>query len=124
MSPNLIEKVTFNRSWDPRAVCAITLLLVFLCGAAAGAVAMNLGVHTHLHQPAFDTAAGKALYFDRMQRELNLTPTQREQMESVLNDCWMYYRTVLSDSRSRVEQILNEQQRAKFERLLQEYQPH
>jgi hypothetical protein len=123
MSPNLIEKVTFTRSWDPRAVCAITLALVFLCGAAAGAVAMNLGVHNRLHQLPFDTAAGRAAYFSRMQRELNLTPVQQEQMESVLNDCWMYYRTVLSDSKSRVEQILNEQQRVKFERLLQEYQP-
>ena len=123
MSPNLIEKVTFTRSWDPRAVCAITLALVFLCGAAAGAVAMNLGVHNRLHQPSFDTAAGRALYFERMKRELNLTPVQQEQMESILNDCWMYYRTVLSDSKSRVEQLLTAEQRAKFEHLLQEYQP-
>lgn len=123
MSPNLLEKVTFTRSWDPKVVCAITLALVFLCGAATGAVVMNLGVHNRLHQASFDTAAGKALYFSRMQRELNLTPVQQEQMESVLNDCWLYYRTVLSDSKSRVEQILNEQQRKKFERLLQEYQP-
>jgi hypothetical protein len=124
MSPNLIEKVTFNRSWDPRAVCAITLSLVFLCGAAAGAVVMNLGVHNRLHQPPFDTPAGKAVYFSRMKKELNLSPAQQEQMESVLNDCWMYYRTVLSDSKLRVEQILTEQQRVKFEHLLQEYQPH
>jgi len=123
MSPNLFEKATFSRSWDPKIVCLTTLALVFLCGAAAGAVVMNLGVHTHLHQPSFDTAAGKAQYFSRMQRELNLTPVQKEQMESVLNDCWQYYRTVLSDSKSRVEQILTEQQRRKFERLLQEYQP-
>lgn len=84
---------------------------------------MNRGIHNRLHQPSFDTAAGKALYFSRMTRELNLTPSQQEQMESVLNDCWMYYRTVLSDSKSRVDQILTEEQRKKFERLLQESQP-
>ena len=123
MSPKFLEKATFTRSWNPKAVCVITLSLVFLCGAAAGAVVMNLGVHTRLHQPSFDTAAGKALYFSRMQRELDLTPAQKEQMESVLNDCWLYYRTVLSDSKSRVEQILDDGQRKKFERLLQEYQP-
>jgi Spy/CpxP family protein refolding chaperone len=123
MSPNLIEKATFTRSWNPKAVCVVTLALVFLCGAAAGAVVMNLGVHTRLHQPSFETAAGKALYFSRMQKELNLTPSQQEQMESVLNDCWQYYRTVLSDSRLRVEQILTDDQRRKFEHLLQEYQP-
>jgi len=123
MSPNLLEKATFTRSWNPRAVCVVTLALVFLCGVAAGAVVMNLGVHTRLHQPSFETAAGKALYFSRMQKELNLTPSQQEQMESILNDCWQYYRTVLSDSRSRVEQILSDEQRRKFEHLLQEYQP-
>jgi hypothetical protein len=124
MSPNLLEKATFARSWDPKLVCVVSLVLVFLCGAAAGGVAMNFGLHTRLHRPGFDTAAGKELYFARMQRELNLTPTQREQMESVLNDMWQYYRTVLSESRSRVEQVLNEEQRRKFEQLLQEQQPH
>jgi Spy/CpxP family protein refolding chaperone len=58
-----------------------------------------------------------------MQRELNLTPAQQEQMESILNDFWQYYRTVLSESKTKVEQILNEEQRKKFERILQERQP-
>ena len=39
MSPNL----SFASSWDPKVACVVTLALVFLCGAAAGAVAMNLG---------------------------------------------------------------------------------
>ena len=101
----------------------VTLTLVFLCGAAAGAVVMNFGVHNRLHQPSFDTAPGRELYFSRMQRELNLTPAQQEQMESILNDFWQYYRTVLSESKIKVEQILNEEQRRKFERILQERQP-
>jgi hypothetical protein len=54
MSPNLLEKAA-ARSWDPKVACMVTLTLVFLCGAAAGAVAMNFGVHNRLHQPAFDT---------------------------------------------------------------------
>jgi hypothetical protein len=99
----------------------VTLALVFLCGAAAGALAMNLGVHSRFHQPAFDTPAGKVLYFDHLQKELNLTPAQTEQIQSILNDFWQYYRTVLSDSKARVEQLLNEDQRRKFERLLQEH---
>ena len=123
MSPNLLEKASWVRSWDPKVACMVTLTLVFLCGAAAGAVAMNLGVHNHLHQPSFDTPVGRELYFSRMQRELNLTPAQQEQMESILNDFWQYYRTVLSESKTRVEQILNEEQRKKFERILQERQP-
>ncbi len=109
--------------WSPKLAVGITLTLVFLCGVAAGAVAMNLGAHNILHQPAFDTAAGKALYFERLQKELDLTPAQSEQIQSVLNDFWLYYRTVLSDSKARVEQLLNEEQRKKFERMLQERQP-
>ena len=110
-------------SWNPKLACAVVLSLVFLCGAAAGAVAMNLGVHNYLHQPGFDTAAGKTMYFERLQKELDLTPAQSEQIQSVLNDFWVYYRTVLSDSKARVEQLLNEEQRKKFERMLQEKQP-
>lgn len=107
----------------PKLAAGIVLALVFLCGAAAGAVAMNLGVHTRLHQPAFDTPAGKALYFEHLEKELDLTPAQSEQMQSILNDFWQYYRTVLTDSKQRVEQVLNQDQRRKFEQLLQEHQP-
>src|SRR5436309_13087097 len=106
MSPNWLERATFARAWDPRVVCVITLGLVFLCGAAAGAVAMTFGgMHAHMHQPAFDTAAGKALYYARIQKELDLTPAQTEQMQSILNDLWQYYRMVINDSRVRVEQV-------------------
>jgi len=120
MSTNLLERATLGKGSDPKTVCAVTLVLVFLVGAVAGALAMNLGVHSKLHQPAFDTTAGKALYFERLQKELDLTPAQAEQMRSILNDFWDYYRSVLSDSKVRVEQVLNEQQRRKFEKILQE----
>ena len=123
MSPNLLDRTTYFRAWDPRLVCVVTLSLVFLCGAAAGAVVMSFGAHTRLHQPAFDTASGKAAYFARIQKELNLTPAQTEQMRSILNDLWQYYQVVITDSRTRVEQVLTEEQRKKFERILQEHQP-
>ena len=109
-----------GRRWNRRSVGILVLGLMFLCGAAAGALAMNLGVHTRLHQPTFDTAQGRALTFDKLQRELNLTPPQAEQVQSILNDMWQYYRTVLTDSKSRVEQVLTPEQRDKFEHLLQQ----
>jgi hypothetical protein len=118
MSASVIGQPRMARGWDPRVACAIMLVMVFLCGAGAGALAMNLG-HRSLHQPDFDTPAGKIRFFERMQRELNLTPAQSEQMQSILNDFWQYYRSVLSDSKSRVEQILDEGQRRKFEQMLQ-----
>ncbi|MBZ5577434.1 MAG: hypothetical protein LAP40_12810 [Acidobacteriia bacterium] len=120
MSTNLLERPTLGRGWDPRLAATLALALVFLCGAAAGALAMNLGVHNRLHQPSFDTAAGKTINFEKVQKELDLTPVQAEQVQSILNDMWQYYRTVLSDSKTRVEQVLTQQQRQKFEVMLQQ----
>ncbi|MGA3236099.1 MAG: hypothetical protein ABSG03_07350 [Bryobacteraceae bacterium] len=122
MSTSLVGRATASRAWDPKVVGVVTLALVFLCGVAAGGLAMNLGVHKVMHQPAFDTPEGKVRYFERMQKQLDLTPAQAEQMQSVLNDFWQYYRSVLSDSKSRVEQILTPPQREKFERMLQDSQ--
>ena len=122
MSTSLVDRATASRTWDPKIVGVVTLALVFLCGVSAGALAMNLGVHKVMHQPAFDTPEGKVRFFERMQKQLDLTPAQAEQMQSVLNDFWQYYRSVLSDSKSQVEQILTPAQREKFERMLQESQ--
>jgi len=120
MSTDLLER-TAAKGWDPRLAAGVVLALVFLCGAAAGGLAMNSGAHARLHQqPAFDTPAGKVQEFDKLQKELGLTPAQAEQIQSILNDEWQYYRTVLSDSKLRVEQLLTEEQRVKFERLLQQ----
>ena len=64
--------------------------------------------------------SGKAIAVERVKRELDLTPTQVEQMESILDDFAQYYRTVLSDGKSRILHILNPDQQKKFERMLQE----
>jgi Spy/CpxP family protein refolding chaperone len=120
MSTGIMGRASVGPGWDPRVACALALALVFLCGAGAGALVMTFGAHHALHQPDFDTPAGKIRFFERMQKELNLTPAQSEQMQSILNDFWQYYRSVLSDSKSRVEQILTPEQRQKFERMLQD----
>jgi hypothetical protein len=122
MNGNLIERAAHSGAWNPRVAGITVLTLVFLCGFAAGALVMHLGWHNHLHQPAFDTPAGRTLYFERLSKQLDLTPAQAEQIQSILNDFWQYYRTVLSDSKTRIEQVLNEEQRRKFERILQESQ--
>ena len=73
-----------------------------------------------MRPPAFDTPAGKAINFERLRRDLDLTSSQAEQVESILEDEWKYYRMVLTDSKSRVEQVLTKEQREKFERVLQQ----
>jgi hypothetical protein len=122
MSTSVLEKALPAKMWDPRLACGVALLLVFLSGAAVGALFMDLRVHNRANPPAFDTPQGKAAFFERMKRELNLNPAQSEQMQSILTDFWDYYRTVLSDGKSRIEQILDENQRRKFEQILQERQ--
>ena len=119
-SPGILERTTFGRAWNPRLVAGISLALVFLCGALAGALIMDLGVHNRLRPPSFETAQGQSLYFDRLQKELDLTPAQSDQVKSILNDFWQYYRTVLSEGRGRIEQVLTPEQRRKFARWLQE----
>ena len=108
----LLDKPVAGRVWQPKVACALSLVLVFLCGAAAGAVAMNFGIHARLHREP------SALFFEKVKKDLDLTPAQAEQMESILDDFSQYYRTVLTDGKSRIMQILNEDQRKKFEQLL------
>src|SRR6185369_11106662 len=119
-STSLLEGAAATWSWDPKLVCAVSLVLVFLAGAVVGGLAMDLRVHNRQRPVAFDTAQGKALYFEHLRKELDLTPAQAEQMQSVLDDFWQYYRTVLTDGKQRVEALLNAEQRKKFEQLLQQ----
>jgi Spy/CpxP family protein refolding chaperone len=119
-SPGILERANAGRTWNPRLVVGISLALVFLCGAVAGALVMDFGVHNRLKPPSFETPQGQASYFDHLQKELDLTPAQSEQVKSILNDFWLYYRTVLSEGRGRIEQVLTPEQREKFARLLQE----
>src|SRR5260370_3955724 len=87
MNTSLIEKATFAKSWDPKVACMVTLTLVFLCGALAGAVAMNLGLHNALHKSSsFGTAAGKYFYFGRMKPDLYLTPVLPQLQETISRD--------------------------------------
>lgn len=109
---------------NPRVACVTAMTLVFLCGTLVGALAYNYTEQKAriAQRTPFWTDAGKAIYVERIKRELDLTPAQTEQMESILDDFAKYYRTVLSDGKNRIMQILDEGQRRKFERLVQESQ--
>ena len=122
MSPNLPSPA--GRPGNARTLCAVTLTLVFLCGAVVGALAMNMGIHKGLHNPPFWTDAGKALYLERLRKDLDLSPAQVEEISSVLDDFNTYYRTVLSEGKARILHILSDDQRHKFEQILQERKGH
>jgi len=119
-SPGLLDRLSAGSAWSPKLVAAVSMALVFLCGGVLGALVMDLRVHNRQRPPAFETAQGQTMYFERLQKELDLNPAQSEQVKSILGDFWQYYRTVLSECRGRIDQILTPDQRSKFERLLQE----
>jgi Spy/CpxP family protein refolding chaperone len=120
MSTNLLAPARLERVWNSKLAGAIVLALVFLSGAAVGALAMDFGVHNRQRPPVFGTLQGRAASFERLRKELSLTDAQAEQVETTLDDFWQYYRSVLSDCKQRIEQILTPQQKVLFERLLQE----
>ena len=122
MNHNVLTKPAALQFWEsPKFAGVGVLLLVFLCGAAAGAVAMNLGAHEALHQshPFWDNSA-KTEYLKSVSKRLDLTPDQASQMASILDDFAKYYQTVLSDGKARIFNILNDEQKRKFEQMLKE----
>jgi hypothetical protein len=107
---------------NPQTTLVVTMLLVFLAGAVAGALAMNFGAHKGLHRTAFWTDPGKDISIRRLQKELNLSPDQTEQLKTVLADFSKYYQDVLATGKTSIYKILNEDQKRKFDRLLNEPQ--
>ncbi len=114
-----------------------TLVLVFLAGAAAGALGMQLGLHERLHRavaaasarPVRMVAANDAL-MQRFKSELQLSGEQTEKLAMVLGDYRHYYESLqdqLDDVRAtgkkRILQVLNQDQRTKFERIMGDLQP-
>lgn len=111
---------------NPRILCI--LLLVFLCGATAGAVAMRMGTSRRA-TATYWKEGGKEISLDRFKRELSLTPQQTKDMEVVLNDFVMYYQTVQeqmqevrSSGKARIMQILDEGQRTRFLQMINDWQ--
>lgn len=113
---------------NPRLLA--TLLLVFLCGAAVGTLAMSLSGRFRAHaQQASWKEGGKEVTLERFKRELDLTPEQAAQLETVLDDFFMYYHTlqaqleeVRATGKNRILRLLNPEQRKKFEKMMNEVQ--
>jgi hypothetical protein len=107
-----------------------TLVCVFLAGAATGAVAMRLGFPPERHKPGLAwNEAGREITLQRFKKELNLTPHQTVEMERILDDFMTYYQyaqaqmeDVRATGKGRILRILQEDQKAKFEKMMGELQ--
>jgi hypothetical protein len=116
---------------NPRIM--ITLAGVFLAGVGTGMLGMRYGLHDLLHQPQAVQAPNNEEVLERFRKELNLTPEQADKLAIILTDYQHFYQNVqeqieqmrlrdqIEDLRatgkSRILEILDENQRAKFEKM-------
>jgi Spy/CpxP family protein refolding chaperone len=108
---------------NPRIL--MTLVLVFLAGALAGAIGMQEGLHAQLHRSKAYWQGDKAEFsYQRLKAELNLTPEQSERLKTILDDFVKYHEDleaqiedVRATGRNRIVQILTPEQRKRFEEL-------
>ncbi|MBI5283221.1 MAG: hypothetical protein HY858_16170 [Candidatus Solibacter usitatus] len=121
-------------SLENRAACArptwhhpkilLVLLAVFLCGAAAGALTVRLA-------PVRSAAAGgweqggREMTIAMMKKELDLTPAQAAEIETVLDEFVLYYANLQgqmddfrSEGKTRIVRVLTPEQRARFEKMM------
>lgn len=119
---------TTQAPWrNPRVLS--TLMLVFLAGAAAGALSMQMGLHGWLHRTMStpEPASPPATLLEKFNTELGLTQDQSRKISAVLADYTQYYQSIqeqLDDVRStgrrQILGILTPDQRDKFEKMAPE----
>ena len=102
------------------ASAILPLILVFLCGVSVGALVMSLGLHRAMHPAPLTDKAQNTLTLERWKRDLNLSNEQSTQIEQILDDFSKYYDNVLADGNTRILQILDEKQKAKFQQMLKD----
>jgi len=101
-------------------VAILSLVLVFLCGVVFGVVVMSVTGHLRPTRVAAAPADGLSMSVSEWKQGLDLTAEQTVQLTSILDDFARYYDNVLADGNSRIMQILNPEQRRKFEQMLRD----
>ena len=100
-------------------IAIVSFVLVFLCGAVLGAAVFSLSGHATLHgTPPLAAGLGTPFSVREWKEQLDLTDQQTVQLTSILDDFSHYYDNVLADGNSRIMQILNPEQRRKYEQML------
>ena len=104
-------------------VAIVSLVLVFLCGALMGAVLMRITGRARVATVAPSGISMSAPNMAEWKKQLDLTDDQTARLTSVLDDFSRYYDNVLADGNSRIMQILNPDQRRRFEQMLRDRKP-
>lgn len=117
-------------AWQNPRILTI-LLLVFLTGALSGALTMRAGLHSYMHKDVrFWQDGGTQLSYERLKKDLNLTPQQAESIRVVLDDFVKYHQDlenqiedVRATGKNRIMAVLNPEQKQRFEKLCLQVQP-
>jgi len=109
-----------------------TLLLVFIAGGATGALVFRL-LRVHQLASAAPVAAkepSRDVVLQRFKTELDLTPDQTAKIAVVLEDFSHYYESLQEQQtdlratgKNRIVEILNQQQRERFEKMMNQLAP-
>jgi len=124
--------ISDRASWqNPRVLT--TLVLVFLTGAMAGAITMRAGLHDKMHRGAtspYWREGRNEFSYDRLKKELDLTPDQSERLKTILDDFVKYHEDlqaqiedVRATGKNRILQMLDARQRQRFEQLSNQLSP-
>jgi hypothetical protein len=113
---------------NPKVLCM--LALVYLCGVITGVVVLRYTTVAAAPRAArYWTSGGREVSLQKWKKELDLTPAQAAEIETVLDDFVMYYDTlqaqmdeVRASGKAKIEQILSQPQRQKFDKMLLELQ--
>ena len=114
-----------HAGWSNPKVLAI-VAVIFLCGAAFGAAVTRQYLHSKLfparQQQAIDVA--RHLGLTRLKAELNLTPDQEKTVTKELDDYAKYYQNIEEEredvaehGKQRILNVLNEQQKKRFNEI-------
>lgn len=116
-----------DSGWNPRVIAL--LAMVFICGVAFGAVGMGTYLHRFLPvQNRSDRALvyqGRRITLEQLQRDLDLNADQSETIKLILDDYSKFFlnledqrQSIYEVGRRKILDVLNDQQKAKFEQLL------
>jgi hypothetical protein len=111
-----------------RSTALLAVISLFLVGALVGVLGTHLFYLRHLREPGWLVKTGSRLLAADLRRQLDLTPEQQRQLDSILLDTQKDVRAVrremmprmlavLDRSQSRIEGILTPEQRETFRRL-------
>ena len=111
-------------SWRNPKVLRV-LAVVFIAGALSGVVTYRLArAMNHPLPPPPPTLVEKKAVLEYLKGELNLTPVQVDQLSSIIDDYKRYYgniqdqyEEVRATGKNKIVQVLDPEQRAKFEKL-------